>query len=851
MMDTQGKIKASHLARKAYLYVRQSTLRQVSENTESTRRQYALHDRAVALGWSLAQIEVIDCDLGHSAASASDRQGFQHLVSEVSLGHSGIVLGLEVSRLARNCSDWHRLLEICALTDTLILDEDGLYEPTDFNDRLLLGIKGTMSEAELHLLRARLRGGLLTKAKRGELRTGLPVGFVYKAEGGVTLHPDAQVQGSLRLFFDTFRRTGSVCATVKYFNAQSLSFPRLARLGLQTAEIFWRPLTLAAAVQILHNPRYAGAFAYGRRRSHKQPNGNYRTNKVPREQWHALVYDAHPGYISFAEYEEHEQCLARSSKAFRLENRTSIPREGPALLQGLALCGVCGSRMTVRYHDRSGILVPTYICHARTLPQCEPSCQIIAGAQLDLAVGQLLLRVMSPMAIELTLSVQVELEARFDEADRLRQKQVERAEYEVELAKRRYMQVDPSNRLVASTLEADWNEKLCALKQVRDETEKKRDQDRATLDKATKTRIRDLAQNFPSVFTDPATLPRDRKRIAALLIEDITLLKGEQLTVNIRFRGGATETLVMPLPQNAWQKRCTPPDLVARIEHLLLDHDVAHIAELLNAKGLQTGAGLPFNADAVRWICYNHKLKNRITRRRETGKLTVAEMAVLLGRSDCTIRSWARQGLLNGSHCELKPTWLFDPIEKQSEAIRLLCAQTVSPTPPEAESGKSLALSHLYRLIDDLLDSHDDAGVSQQLNTRGIHTESGGLFNVRAIRYFRQGHHLKSHSERRRDSGLLTSADMAVCLGRGISTIHHWATKGLLIGIRYGRGDRPNWLFHPIAEQSEKIQHLASARAMMNRVPREKILVDSRKVFDKMDNCGKIIQKESHMCDSP
>jgi DNA invertase Pin-like site-specific DNA recombinase len=279
---TPHKVAATHLARQAFLYVRQSTLRQVAENQESTRRQYALRERATALGWTAEQIVVIDCDLGLSGATA-EREGFQRLVAEVGMGHAGIVLGLEVSRLARNSTDWHRLLEICALTETLILDEDGLYDPTHDNDRLLLGLKGTISEAELHLLRARMRGGLLAKAQRGELRIGLPVGFVYDEIGRVVLHPDAQVRDTVALFFRTFQRTGAACATVKHFSEQQIPFPAPARSGARMAQVVWGRLNLGRAVQLLHNPRDAGAFAFGRRLARKQPDGRSRTTRVPHD----------------------------------------------------------------------------------------------------------------------------------------------------------------------------------------------------------------------------------------------------------------------------------------------------------------------------------------------------------------------------------------------------------------------------------------------------------------------------------------------------------------------------------------------------------------------------------------
>ena len=307
--DTHQKVKTVHLQRNAYLYIRQSTLRQVFENSESTKRQYALRQKAVALGWPEDRIIVIDTDLGQSGASAADREGFQRLVTEVSLGRAGIVLGLEVSRLARNSSDWHRLLEICALTEALILDEDGIYDPAHFNDRLLLGLKGTMSEAELHVLRARLQGGILNKARRGELVIRPPIGLIYNSEGRLVLDPDKQVQEALRLLFDTFRRTGAAMATVRTFRCQNLLFPRRVQVGPQKGDLVWGVLGLSQVLRILHNPRYAGAFAYGRSHARKSMDGGFKIIHLPKEEWETLIPEAHAGYISWEDYEQIQKRL--------------------------------------------------------------------------------------------------------------------------------------------------------------------------------------------------------------------------------------------------------------------------------------------------------------------------------------------------------------------------------------------------------------------------------------------------------------------------------------------------------------------------------------------------------------
>jgi DNA invertase Pin-like site-specific DNA recombinase len=368
--DAHQKVKATHLKRNAYLYVRQSTLRQVFENTESTERQYALRQQAVALGWQHDRVVVIDTDLGQSGA-ATDREGFQKLVTEVSMDRAGIVLGLEVSRLARNSMDWHRLLEICALTDTLILDEDGIYDPAHFNDRLLLGLKGTMSEAELHVLRARLQGGILNKARRGELFVRPPMGFVYTAEGKLILDPDQQIQHTLRMVFETFHRTGSALATVKAFRGQGLLFPRRIIRGPKKGDVLWGPLEHSHVLRVLHNPRYAGVFIFGRTRARKTLEGGSAIEQLPREQWHTFLLGAHPGYIGWEEHETNLKRLRENRQARGHNRRQSPPREGPALLQGLIICGQCGRRMTLRYHSRHGRLCPEYVCQRKGIDEFD------------------------------------------------------------------------------------------------------------------------------------------------------------------------------------------------------------------------------------------------------------------------------------------------------------------------------------------------------------------------------------------------------------------------------------------------------------------------------------------------
>jgi DNA invertase Pin-like site-specific DNA recombinase len=630
------KVTASHLKRQAYCYVRQSTLKQVFENTESTKRQYALRERAMALGWPVVQIVTVDADLGETAASVSDRQGFQKLMTEVSLGRVGLVMGLEVSRLARNNADWARLLEICGITDTLILDEEGVYDPTDFNDRLLLNMKGTFSEVELHVLRSRLRGGALSKARRGEFKTRLPTGFIYDHNDKVIIDPDKGVQQSFRLFFDIFQRTGAAFATVKAFAKDDIKFPCRIHWGTEKGEVKWQRLTSSHAQLILRNPRYAGAYYYGRQRSRKNVDGSTTYFTVPREEWIVLIKDAHPGYITWEQYEENVCRVRQNAIAYNIIDRKTPPREGPCLLQGLAICGKCGQRMTIRYK----------LCQRNRIERWENSCQYIPGAGIDEAIGTLVLESVTPLTLEVALQVQKELENRFNEADTLRRQQVERAEYEANLAQRRFMQVDPDNRLVADTLEAEWNEKLRHLQDANQYYETHRQLDSERLRKAQQEEVLKLAKDFPRLWKNPRTPVREKKRMIRFLIEDVTMIRGEDITLHVRFKGGATKTLKLPLPLQGWQYNVTDPKIVEIVDELLADHTYSQIANILNERGYASGQGHRIDRKTVVGITHGYKLKTRYARLRATGKLRVEEVASLLGVTGPTVRRWAKKGLI-------------------------------------------------------------------------------------------------------------------------------------------------------------------------------------------------------------
>ena len=641
------KVTADHLKRDAYLYVRQSTLRQVAENGESTLRQYALRERAIAAGWPTERVHVIDCDLGKSGSSATGRGGFQELVSEVALGKAGIVMGLEVSRLARNSADWHRLIELCAITTTLILDEDGIYDPASFNDRLLLGLKGTMSEAELHILKARMRGGQLNKARRGELEMAPPVGLVYRPDGKIDLDPDAQVQGALRLVFETFERTGSAMRTVRHFREQGILFPRRLRTGLGKGELKWAPPQHGRILQVLHNPRYAGAFVYGRTRTRRLPDGGTSVIRIPKSEWQFVMPGMHPGYIDWDRFEANQRRLGDNARAFGGDRRSGPPREGPALLQGRVLCGVCGERMGVRYSRANGQTVPVYVCEETLVRRGEKACQSVPGKVVDQAVGALLIELMTPMTLGVTLAVQRELEARSGEADALRRQHLERMRYDAELARRRYMQVDPDNRLVASSLEADWNEKMRNHADAVADCDRRGKEKAASLDAERQRRILELAEQFPRVWQDPRVDMSERKRIVRLLVDDVTLVKAEAITAHVRLSGGANRTLVLDRPLPIAQIRKFKPELVAEVDRLLDHHCDREIAEILNQRGLQTWESKPFSLKKIAFIRSAYKLASRYERLRRRGMLTTREVAARFNVGETAVHEWGREGLIS------------------------------------------------------------------------------------------------------------------------------------------------------------------------------------------------------------
>jgi DNA invertase Pin-like site-specific DNA recombinase len=658
-----NKVTAEHRRRHAYLYVRQSSLQQVHDHRESTARQYDLKRRAQALGWPLEQIVVVDDDLGLSGASAAERKGFQRLVAEVALGRVGLVMGLEVSRLARNSSDWHRLLEICALAETLILDEDGIYDPSHFNDRLLLGLKGTMSEAELHVLRARLLGGLLNKARRGDLWVRPPIGYVYDAQTQrLCLDPDTQIQGAVRQLFEAFCRTGSAIQVVRHFAREGLRWPRRLTTGPQAGTLVFVALDHSRVLNLLHNPRYAGAFVYGRTRQRTvRVGGQARYRRLPRSEWKVFLPNVAPAYISWEEFEANQATLLASAHSAGPDRRVGPAREGAALLQGLGLCGRCGNRMTVRYSRRQGQLGFRYLCQRRTLAKAEPPCQIVSGPAADEAVAQVLLDAVTPAALDVALEVFDELRTRKAEVDRLRRAQVDRAREDAELAQRQFLLVRPEHRLVADTLERQWNDKLARLVEAEDDYHRATTVDEAALTTEARARIHALVSDLPRVWRDPRTPMRERKRMLRLVIEDVTLRRDRTIQLHIRWRGGATTTVDRPLPLASPDLRRTPPAIVEMVRALATEQSDPQIASTLNGRSLRSGTGQPFTASRVRQLRHAYGIPTLAEHLDHTGWLTVTAIATQLGVHPATARRFAAAGVLRAVRANDRGLMLFEP----------------------------------------------------------------------------------------------------------------------------------------------------------------------------------------------
>jgi DNA invertase Pin-like site-specific DNA recombinase len=662
-----SKVERQHLQRKAYVYVRQSTMAQVARNTESLERQYELSERAVALGWSASEVVMIDEDLGRSGKSTDGRDGFQRLVADVGLGRVGIVLGIEVSRLARRNADWYQLLDLCALTDTLIADSDGIYHPALHNDRLVLGLKGTMSESELHVLRARLRGGSLHKAGKGELRLPLPAGLEYDETGRVRITPDEAVADAIATVFSYFEQLSSARQVMLRLIEEDRELPRRATSDRQ---VRWIKASYKAIHEILTNPVYAGAYAYGRKRVERRViDGQVRerVRRTTREEWHVCIEDHHPGYITFERYLSNQQRLRANWRAPRGEGGGAV-REGHALLQGLIRCGRCGRRMQVGYSGKT--LVPNYSCLRGNQLYGTGRCQSVGGRRIERVVLDAVFQALAPAAIEATLRA-IE-HANDTHAARVRsaELELERAQIHAERAHRQFDACEPENRLVARTLERECEEIAWC---------------------------RGAGADLRKVFDAPTTTDRERKQLLHAILTDVVVTVdrcSEQHTAALRvvWEGGQVTEHTVALPRTGSHTRCTGQDTIALVRQLAERYPDKQIAAILSRQRRLTGAGNQFTAHRVAGLrAHNNIPTCPIRSNHDDGEMvTIAKAAQELGVSTATVHRWLREGFIVGEQITPGAPWQIRLTDEFRARVR---EQAPDGWLPLTEAAKTLGVA--------------------------------------------------------------------------------------------------------------------------------------------------------------
>lgn len=690
-----SKIRPSHLSRLAMVYIRQSTVMQVFENRESTERQYNLAQLAQKLGWEPSQIQVLDEDLGKSGQSAENRSGFQHLVAQVSLGKVGAILSLEVSRFARCSADWHRLLDLCSLSDTLILDDDGVYDPNDFNDRLVLGLKGTMSDAERHMMRLRLQGGKLHKAQKGELAFSPPTGYVFDGNA-LCFDPDEQVRTAVQLVFTRFPLEGSAYGVVRYFADNGLLFPSRHAHKEAPAEIRWLRLTHARVLVVLKNPLYTGAYVWGRRRQRRtltQGGVRKRCQTVSaREQWHILRFDSHPAYLTWQEHLVNLQRLQDNDAKQHGAHGHGAPRRGEAILQGLCLCGVCGRRMRTVRRDSD---------KKHTAYECGQwmnggkKCWTVTAWRIDEKVKELFLAAMAPPELELSLAVLQEVERQTAEVERQWKLRLERARYEAARAERQYHAVEPENRIVVRTLEARWNQKLQELVTVECEYEETRRTLKLDLSDADKRSILNLSKDLALVFDAPTTTAAERKQLLRMLVEDIVLtpLSTPQRVTQIKilWKTGTITEVCVPRPATGHSSK-TPAAVLAKIQELnQKGRSHAQIAEELNRQNFKTARGRSFCARSVSPIVRHYGLisvqktgarsgRQRTPDRDEQGRFSLWGLAAHYKVPLHRVRYWIAREVLAPQRNEPSGPFWVDLTPEVQARIALALRDGYSPT---------------------------------------------------------------------------------------------------------------------------------------------------------------------------
>ncbi len=661
-MNELSKITADHLRRCAIVYVRQSSTTQVEHNRESTVRQYQLAERATTLGWRRDQVKVIDEDLGISGSGLVERAGFARMTAEIALCQVGIVLGLEVSRLARNNADWYRLLDLCGLTHTLIGDGDGIYHPGLFNDRLVLGLKGTMSEAELHVLRARLLGGIRNKAARGELHRGLPVGLVRgEADGEVLLHPDESVRAAIRAVFECFAEMGSARRVWLWFRSQGLRFPLHSNT---LTDIQWVAPTYTKIHQVLTNPFYAGVYVYGRTQQTRYlDDGGQLRKRIKlraRTEWPVFIHDHHPGYIDWATFEANQERLAQNTRP-RPHQSGGAVREGAALLQGIAVCGHCGRRLAVHYSGRYS--TPGYHCAGKNIVNGRGEyCLNIGGVQIDAAVTEAFLAALAPAGLEASLQAIEQFEADHETTLVQFRRDVERARYNAQRAERRYRAVDPENRLVARGLETEWESALQELKAAESELSNREHARPRPLTSEQRNTILALGKDLERIWSAPTTSDRDRKELLRTLLEDVTLrVERDKYNAHLtlRWRGGLFSEADVALPRSHPSPIRTADNTIDLMRRLAAHYPDTKIAGILNRQGRTTATGLPFTANRVASLrthweipCFEAK------QQAQDGEcMTIEQAARALGLAPSTLHRWLNDGFIAGEQITPGAPW--------------------------------------------------------------------------------------------------------------------------------------------------------------------------------------------------
>lgn len=662
--NTLSKITQLHLSKAAYVYVRQSTPSQLINNQESTKRQYELAHHAVNLGWPKSEVYLIDEDLAKSGARADLRQGFQQLLAEISLGRVGIVISLEAARLARNCSDWYKLLELCSIFGTLIADCELVYDPRLYHDRLLLGLSGIMSEAELHHIRMRMYEGQRHKAQRGELKLSLPVGLERLRSGEVILHPDEEIQARIKLIFDKFRELASARAVVKYLRKNQLTIPTRPRLGPQPHDVVWLQASARAIYNVLKNPAYAGAYVYGKtkleptRRRQGVPNSGIIS--LPIEKWEVCIKDFYPAYISWQQYLSNQQALNANQYGYE-QGKIGATRTGQLLLQGIALCGKCGLRMWVRYPGVKKGQYPYYICGQNARELGQANCQHFSAARIDAFIEQQILKALEPDKIEIALATFKEIE----KEDKVIKQQwllkIERAKYQATRAQRQYDSIEPENRLVARNLEKNWETKLRELQKIKQEYENWANQNLRTITEENQRQLLILGENLPKIWQASTTSNADRKRIVRLVIKEVIMDRSrekEKLWIQINWQTGAVTQHWLEFPAQQYNQILGADLLRQRISELKMEGKKdSEIAKILNSEGYRASK----RAKITSWTVYNLRQKWNIQRNNqhqwEDGSYTLEGVAAIFKVNVKTLYNWIKKGMLDAHQDSKYSPW--------------------------------------------------------------------------------------------------------------------------------------------------------------------------------------------------